>query len=79
MAQTELGIEGARICTLDVYVPERIHTRDGYVPVTALRRTRDGYVPVTALQTVEASWPAYRLTIILLLAYDRPAFGVRCL
>ena len=85
MAQTELGIEGARICTLDVYVPERIHTRDGYVPVTALRRTRDGYVPVTALRTVEASRPTYWRTIGLLSAYNWPAvgiqsaFGVQCL
>ena len=66
LAQIELVIEGARILT-----------RDGYVPITALRRTRDGYVPVTALRTVEASWPAYRRTISLILAYDRPAIGVR--
>ena len=62
MAQIELGIEGARICT-----------RDGYVNVTALRRTRDGYVLVTALQNVEASRSAYLCTISLLSAYDRPA------
>ena len=77
MAQIELGIEGARICTRDGYVPARIRTRDGYVP--ARIRTRNGYVPVTPLRTVEASRPAYRRTIGLLLAHDRPDFGIRCL
>ena len=85
MAQIELVIEGARICTCDVYVPARICTRDGYVLVTALQRARDGYIPVTALRTVEASWPAYQCNIGLILAYYQPAigvrsaFGVRCL
>ena len=74
MSQIELGIEGTRICTCDGYVPARIRTRDGYVP--AIIRTRNGNVPVTALRTVEASWPAYRHTIGLLLAYDLPAIGV---
>ena len=54
--------------TCDGYVPARIHTRDGYVP--ARIRTCNGYVPVTALRIVEASRPAYRRTIGLLLAYD---------
>ena len=86
MAQIELGIEGARICICNGYVPEIIRTRDGYVP--ARIRTRDGYVParilthdeyvhVTALRNVEASRPAYRRTICLLSAYDQPASGVR--
>ena len=77
MAQIELGIEGARICTRDGYVPARICTRDGYVPARIC--TRNGYVPVTALRTVEASRPAYWRTIGLLSAHNRPAFGVRCL
>ena len=77
MAQRELGIEGARICTRDGYVPARISTCDGYVHVTALQRTCDGYLPVTSLRTVEASRPDYRRTIGLLLAYDRTAIGVR--
>ena len=48
-----------------------------YVHVISLQRTCDVYVPVTALKTVEASRPAYRRTISLLLVYDRPAIGVR--
>ena len=59
LAQIELGIEGARICTRDGYVPSRIRTRDVYVParirtcdgyVPARICTRDGYVHVTALR-----------------------------
>ena len=68
MAQIELGIEGTRICTCDGYVPARIRTHDGYVP--AIIRTRNGNVPVIALRTVEASRPAYRRTIGLLLVYE---------
>ena len=79
MAQIDLGIEVARICTRDGYVPARIRTCDGYKPVTALQRNRDGYVPVTDLRTFEASRPAYRRTIGLISAHGRPAFDVRCL
>ena len=75
MAQIELVIEVARIFIRDGYIPARVRTHDGYVPTRI--RTRNGYVPVTALQTVEASWPAYRHTIGLLLAYDLPDIGIQ--
>ena len=76
LAQIQLGIEGARICTRDGYIPARICTRYGYIPVTDLQRNHDEYVPITALRTVEASRNAYRRTIGLLLAYNRPAIGI---
>ena len=75
MAQIELGIEGARICTRDGYVPAIIRTRDGYIP--SIIHTCNGYIPVTALHTVEASRPTYRHTIGLVSAYYCSAIGVR--
>ena len=81
LAQIELVIEGARICTRDGYVPAIIRTRDGYVP--ARIRTRDGYVHVTSLQLTHDGYvhgTALRRTcsiLACLLAYDRPAIGVR--
>ena len=81
------------MCTRDGYVPARIRTSDGYVPVLVMGTYMLPLYNVLVMGTymlplygvLEASRPAYRRTIRLLSEYDwlaigvRSAFGVWCL